>query len=748
MPERGVRGRLATGAAWAVPLLLTGLGAAYAIRNASNAEASPVLGAIGQLSESPTVWVHLPEFGNAESRGQVSGAALGLLDEWRGYGIEVMLGGPAPSTVGAVLLAGWLPTDPEGWRTLGLALDGVDVRTPDGRLWPRTEVAVGLTMTRAQWEQASGRLDWLGSAEVPDTSSGTVTWVLGAEGTAAPVAAALEALALRRPPIQPSFVLWSNGQRVYGAELTREGKVRPDGRSFGSGPSGALANERYHDLRKRAERVATAVRGLGPDRSNESGVSLPDVFEASGVAARARDGAVQRSGWYDVAEHRLVVLKGVPGSADDALFAWTQAELRQALGPCVTPWFGRGIAYAFTGRAAGWSLVEIEARAGEVTLDEVLDPMQGRTWVTLAPAQARLARCVLTEFESKVAAAWAVDLAADADLMARVRANWIESQTQSPVGQPTRAARPMGAGVIVEWSASAGVYSGTTARSELKRIADAGFYGVQFEVHVPVAPAGLAERNERPLGQQGWGRNVTTEGDGALLACAAAARAVGLEVVLAPRFITSASSSHGRLQIHGSPERVRLYGDRRALAMEGVAWLGEQMGAAAIVMLDPGDLPRAEGDTDRFYTPEFMAAQASTRRQSMVYSEPFTGERIAFVRGLGTVQSALADSTTVPPGAGDGSAALRIGLEAIEGTTASVDSLAKRLGVVIREFGGRCFAVRAVGRAPVVALPTNTNGPRVFFVGPWFRGRRGGDWQGLRDQSDEELQRVAAWPRK
>ncbi len=652
---------------------------------------------------------------------RVAALQLGLRWEERGYHVSISSGqdeaAAADERTHHEVLLGTLRSvasvSPElqesAWASWGLGLQAGSLVTPDGSVWPRESSVLGLTFTEGQRGHVSGRLEHVGMQEDVVGSSKLTTLLLAPPDDQAQTVAALRALALDAPSVSPRVILWSGGVRVYEAELDEHGYGTQRVQAYSGASESPVPSSSYADLVDTALRFQTAIHNLG-DRVEP--VAAVEVAELQSIEPFTRDGSMQRCGWYDAARHRLVVVPGLAASVDDAMEDFLEAELLRTFGVPASPWLMRGLIYVFTGRVGGFSLIEVEPWNEAVTLEDVISPTRQRTRLALAPVEARLARGVLSVFNSDVRAAWGARLEDDEEMLGRLRAQLRTGLLKAPVVLSDREPRAWSGGVVVEVTApvhGSGRLGSDELHQDLERIASLGFSGVQLTVHVPVAPPSPLERKRVPLGLRGWGYGVTLEGDGALLVSAAAARAQGLSVVLRPRFVTSAAAGLGSAQIHGTPERIRLYGDRRALAMEGLAWLAEQAGVEAIMMFDPEELPRAIGADDPPYRRIAENARTSLLASSTRYASPFTGERIAFCRNTLAMGHSIASPELSVAGVAAGAAA---GAEPGNLPTTAIGlELVSTAGDTARLRGRRVMAATQVAEGELRALRIPDLGP-------------------------------------
>ncbi len=681
---------------------------------------------------------------------------------------DVLLGSLDPTAVG----------DPESvaraWESWGLRLQTGAWLLPDGSTVSRGGSVLCLTITQRSLADAAPRLRGAGLREALESDAKLVTLVLASEPSAVPAATALRALSLDAPPVAPGIVMWSGGQRVFEAELDEAGNVTPRLLTFAKIPEALISKPTsaapHVELTDACLRFSTAIRALGQDM--EPAVPI-GIAELVGVEPFTRDGALQRCGWYDAIHHRLVLVPDVAASADDAVEDFLETELLRTFGAPASPWLLRGLIYVFTGRAGGFSLVELEPRGEPVSFGDVLSPYRRRPRLALAPVEARLARGVLAVFNSDVGAAWGARMEEDEEILRRLRDQWQASLVKAPVVPVPGEPRSWSGGHVIEIANPArgvGQLGSIELHRDLERVASLGFKGVQLVVHVPVAPPGARERESVPAELQAWGLGVTVEGDGALLVSAAAARALGLSVVLKPRFVTSASAGLGRAQNHGTPERIRLYGERRAVAMEGLAWLAEQAGAEAIVMFDPEELPRVIGDFRREERELAEEARAQTREMSVRSSLPFRGERIAFCRnhiGMGAALESRGLTAGVEPAeeAPSLGETVRVGLELVLYSD-GIHRLHRRQMRSSRDVaGGELRLLRfqslmpqsPAGEEPTWSVLSPLSGiPQTVFFGPWRMQSKGPSAAvgaasesaapaNLRDFPDERLRGLATY---
>lgn len=779
--------RRSAGAAlsWLFAVLLAWGGAWHALSSAGHGDSEPVLHGLHTSPSGPRVAVRRLDHRPLSPALRVAALRLGM--RWQERGVQVMVAGeprvgaatsvPAPHDLLLGSLDSTAVGDPE---SVARALETWGLRTqtgawllPDGSTVSRGGSALCLTITQRSLADAVRRLRVAGLREALESGAQLVTLVLASESSAIPSATALRALSLDAPPVAPGIVMWSGGQRVFEAELDEAGNVTPRQRTFAKIPDALISKPTsaapHVELTDACLRFSTAIRALGQDM--ESAVPI-GIAELVGVEPFTRDGALQRCGWYDAIHHRLVLAADVAASADDAVEDFLETELLRTFGAPASPWLLRGLIYVFTGRAGGFSLIELESRGEPVSFGDVLSPHRRRSRLALAPVEARLARGVLALFNSDVGAAWGARLEEDEEILQRLRDQWQEGLVKAPVVPVSSEPRSWSGGHVIEIAnpaRGAGQLGSTELHRDLQRLASLGFEGVQLVVHVPVAPPGARERESVPAELQAFGLGVTVEGDGALLVSAAAARALGLSVVLKPRFVTSASGGLGSAQIHGTPERIRLYGERRALAMEGLAWLAEQAGAEAIVMFDPEELPRVVGDFRREQRELAEEARAKTRELSTRSSMPFRGERIAFCRsdiGMGAALESRGLTAGVEPGeeAPSIGRSVRVGLELVLYSD-GVHRLHRRQVRSSRDVAGGelgLFRFQSLmpqppaGKDPTWSVLSPLPAmPQTVFLGPWRIQPKRPSGAGsaasesaahtnLRDFSDERLRGLAA----
>ena len=760
---------------WLSSLGLAGAGALLSLGSGGHAASEPVLDTVHGFAASPCV--SLRQRSGAAMGEELRVAALRLGLRWTELGYEVRIPDPARAAskeeAGALhvaqqeLLFGTLgepATDDaelerRAWRSLGLEAQTGAWVAPDGRAWPRKSSILSVTLVQGNLDSAVRRLSLLGLNESVQSDAALVTLLLQDAGSPELAIPALES-----PSSSPGVVLWSGGQRVFEVDFDEHGFATERARSYAEVPAEPSKTAAYAELAGSAARYSEAIRSLGRKPISE----LPlQVAEIASVDAYLRDGALQRCGWYDALRHRLIVVPGLLASADDAVEDYLGTELLRTFGRPASPWLLRGLIYVFTERAGGFSLTELESRSQAAALEDVLAPTRRQPRLALAPAEARLARGVLAEFDGEFASAWASRLEDGDGMVERLRSQWHADLVRAPVAPAPAPKRKWSGGVTVEIASPArgpGQLGSAELHADFQRIASLGFDGVRLLVHVPVAPPTSLERRGALFSLKGWGYGVTLEGDGALLISAAAARALGLSVVIEPRFVASATGALGYRQIHGSPERIRLYGARRALAVEGVAWLAEQAGAEALVMFDPEELPRAVVGSFAAIKEQAEVARAINREQSTVYASPFTGERIAFARSLTHMKRALraGEFTATAPGA---AALTSVGLELTLDSMGSSKDRSRRVLLASREAGGELRALRILGLDPsallgeqmawtvLSSLPTRAEAmPHAVLLWPWHmlsQGpvRAGSSPGNLRELPDEKLRQLAVLPR-
>lgn len=425
---------------------------------------------------------------------------------------------------------------------------------------------------------------------------------------------------------------------------------------------------------QRFTRVLASVTSKGTDApAAPSARSRSDWPFSSGAVPG------QCAGRYDSQARALVVHGLLPASADDALCAYVEFELRAAFGEPAAPWFSRGITYVLVGRCGGFSLAEIESRSRAGAPEEVQGLLLPRGRVAAAPAEARLARALLVEMGGDFKAAWSAAPGQDAGLNARVRQRWATSLVQAPADPRLSYPRSIAEGRIVQMSFNADDAGMVIARRALGRISDLGFAGVHFEVHVSVPPVGALAP----------GKSWTAEGDAAWIALARAAHQLGLSVVWELKFEPGAPSA--------DPAAVADYGMRRGSAVEGLAWMAEQGSVDGLVLFQSSELlqPAAQG-----LAPALQAARRELRRQCLVDSRPFAGDRLAFADDEATLASASGEDFS-------------------------------------EEFKGPLAVIQLK-----LGLGRNAAALNISFVGSW--GDQSSDKSGLSRLSDDELRAVAA----
>lgn len=754
---------------WLCALALVGVGAVYALRTTDHGGPEGVLAALHELAEDPRVAVRSLDSTAPDEDLKVAALRLALRWEERGYAValpglvaergEQAAERSAPARY-EVLLGELLPGEGQP-GAFGLSVQDDAWVTADGRSWPRASSVVGITLTQDQLRFALPRLGSLGLRAPVASEAKLVTLLLhsrlrGTQNTPW-LGYALKALSLGPPSCAPRVVLWSEGGRVVEIDLDEDGYatelIRPYPAASAADslkqPSGTGASTK---LVASALRASAAIRSLG----GNSAPAVPlTVAHLSDLGPYARDGALQRSGWYDMALQQLVVLPGSTASADDAVEDFLETELLRRLGRPGSAWFLRGLIYGFTGRAGGFFLKDLESISQSVTFEEAL--ANRRTRLALAGAKARLMRAVLAEFNADLEAAYSVRFDEDEEMLQRLRAQWSKGLEIAPVVSAKPRTRRWSGGAIVEVTTSArgfGQLGSDELHRDFRRIAALGFTGVQLAVHVPVPPLTSAADRKTLILNPAWGHSVTLEGDGALQWSAAKARAQGLSVTLAPRFVMSAGAGPGHTQVHGGPEQIRLYGDRRAVAMEGAAWLAEQIQAEALVIFEPTDLPDEVPRGNAEFHAQLAAAKTSLREQSALFAGPFVGERIAFCRTAAAMTEALK--------VGMGETAL--GLQVPVSSKAKPQAPLLEVQEAIQTNGGAALALRFPNFGPRrkeredllwSALPAP---PRAVLMGGWRltsrrqpasrRQERGGvrmlSGPNLREFTGERLRGLAA----
>ena len=378
-------------------------------------------------------------------------------------------------------------------------------------------------------------------------------------------------------------------------------------------------------VKKRASKlakVAASVAGVEP-RESTLGIRVVTGAEELPVGADPR-----HLGWYAAEEHELVVQIDVKASVDQALFALVEAELRRGLGEPGAPWFARGVAYALIGSAGGLKLTEIEARTEEVTPLEVFNGA-GRPAMTLAPAEARLARCLMVELGVGISDAWKVEAPGAAATAARLDAAWANSLEVSGISPLLEYPRSIQSGTYVAFGTQVAALAPEAWRSELTRIASLGARGVELPVVVNLPGAGAVGAGEEPP------ISMIEGGAGPIVRAALFAREHGLSVVLAPRFMPLLTPEE-----QSSPAAVEAHGQRRQIAVEALSWLAEFALADGLVLFEGEELLQpAESDLGA----DLRAARTLLRRRSLVSSRPFAGDRLAWAPSDAGLMSARSE---------------------------------------------------------------------------------------------------------
>lgn len=372
-------------------------------------------------------------------------------------------------------------------------------------------------------------------------------------------------------------------------------------------------------FKQRASKLATVVGTVVHGPEGSGGKAEPDAAPLS-IRPPSTEAPLEgdRFGTYLPEMRKFVVDLRRPASVDDALFAMTYSKLVQGFGEPATPWFARGIAHALVASAGGLALSKIEGRTEEVTPEEILEG-SGRPAVTLAPGEARLARCLMGELKIGIAEAWKVNVDEQPSLTEDLIAAWNRSLGISRISPILAYPRSVGAGKYVVLG-DALLDAGLKAQaSELRRIVGLGAHGVEIpmEVELNGSTGGRARR---------------------LIETALLARTSGLSVVLAPRFTPPLAPA-----MTAGPEAVEAYGQRRAEAVETLSWLAEFAKADGLVLFNDAEL----GDPENVeVSPEVQAARRSLRRQSLVGSRPFVGDRLAFASTESRLQSARSEGSS------------------------------------------------------------------------------------------------------
>ena len=376
----------------------------------------------------------------------------------------------------------------------------------------------------------------------------------------------------------------------------------------------AAEAETLDDVKARAEklaRVAATIAGVEPRDQFLVVRTVPEAMP------RPKGIDSDQLGWYMADGHELAIRPDIPASIDDALMGLVQTELRRGLGEPAAPWFSRGVAYALLGSARGLDLTQVESRTEAVTPAEVVDGL-GRPRTTLAPAEARLARCIIVELGGSLPEAWGRAPVKMGALEDRFIAAWDQSLQASGVSPQLAYPRSVRRGKYVALDASLSG-SGTKPfenglKKELRRVAELGVSGVEIpvEVRLPTESGG-------PLGREGAS---VVGGSAPLIRTALFARELGLSVVLAPRFKPALEAAE-----RVDPSALEAYGLRRASAVETLSWVAEFALVDGLVLFDKDELCVSMGEG---LEPDLRAARRAMRRRSLVGSRPFAGDRLAF----------------------------------------------------------------------------------------------------------------------
>ncbi len=391
-------------------------------------------------------------------------------------------------------------------------------------------------------------------------------------------------------------------------------------------PGAVLQVEARTSLEKRVERLGRVLASLTKAEPGAPvSISVQRWPESPSGILLDEPG---RLGSFDPASRTLIVQDQVAGSADDALFAYVEFELNAALGTPGADWLARGIAYGIVGSCGGFTLTEIESRSRLVEPPEILGGAIGRTRLAAAPSETRLARCLLTECGGDLATAWSMGTDGSEDLHARLRTRWEASLERLPADARLAYPRSLAEGAYIEWVVPEGPRDGEALAAALQRIASAGFAGVMIQIPVHVAAAD--DEAASPA--------VTAGADAVRVADALAAHRLGLSVLWAPQFSAPAADAAG-----ATAAGIEAYGRRRGRAVEGLSWLAEQAQVDGLVLFASDELAQPPSAS---LSPELRAARRSLRRQSLVDSRPFAGDRLAFASDAATWSSASAEDLT------------------------------------------------------------------------------------------------------
>ena len=381
--------------------------------------------------------------------------------------------------------------------------------------------------------------------------------------------------------------------------------------------SAAVTQDRMVAVQKRASKLAKVAASVaGVDPRDQTLV----IRSISGVGEMPQDADQGRLGWYAPKTHELIIQVELKASVDDGLLAMVETELRRGLGEPAAPWFARGVAFALIGSAGGVKLADIESRTEEVTPREVIDGAS-RPGTTLAPAEARFARCLMVELGAGVADAWKVVVPGDPELDARLDVAWARSLETSGISPLLEYPRSVRKGTYVVLDGPVMGLAPEALGEELTRIAALGASGVELPVVVRM-----------PKDATPQARSVIEGGVAPLVDAALVARGLGLSVVLAPRFTPHLSADLGP-----DPAAVEAYGQRRARAVESLSWMAEFAQADGIVLFDGTELCQP---TESKLAPGLRTARRSLRRRSLVGSRPFAGDRLAFAETDAGLQGA------------------------------------------------------------------------------------------------------------
>ncbi|MEM9803113.1 MAG: hypothetical protein AAGA20_22530 [Planctomycetota bacterium] len=407
--------------------------------------------------------------------------------------------------------------------------------------------------------------------------------------------------------------------------------------------------------------------------------------------APAATSAMGSTGRYAPSERALEVVRFNEDAELDALRAYARWVLVERLGPPADLWYVDGVVEDLVGSIEDRTDAAAERAALDVTFEEAIG-LQPRTLSARRAAVRRLAQ-IASPTAAEREDVWRGGL--DVAERRRLREEWDRARAldaATPRDRSTFDRRDLTAGVALRITpgGARGGYASESAFELFERAAALGFGTIVLSFDVPIAPSLADVTTEGESEAAGWGRSVTPEGDGAILAAAWRAADLGLAVILEPRFVTSPDGPLITQLDHPSPARIESIGRRIALAVEGVAHLAESARAEGLVLFEPTMLASHSGAIR-----PVAAAWATLRRQALAFARPFGGTPI----GLAGTPGQLAAAVELRELGGDFAFGVRLG-EPQSDTVQGAAYYASRLQVVREVAGDRLVLVQLGFDAP------------------------------------------------